>query len=113
MNLRDLLTKYRNEIGSAKDLLPDRAAKVLTELSALLGNCLDEIRVRQATYNQILLLALDSEKSAARARIRAETSLAFMELKEAKDAHEVMMEIIRGLKFYLKAKQEEFREAKY
>lgn len=102
-SIRELIKKYQSELGSTADLLPERASKVLVELSALTG----------VVYQQVLLLALDSAKSAARAKITAEPSESFQELTEAKNAQEVLKEMIRAIKFFLREKADERKESVY
>ena len=110
MTIRELITKYRNEVEKASELQPQRAAEILLELSALKSNVLEEIRKRQSTYNQALVLSLDTEKTVARAKLMSENSQAYQDLKEAVDANEVLKEITRSLKYFLREKQVEYRE---
>ena len=91
------------------DLQPDRAADLLTKLTALLGNCNDEIREADAEYASVLLKHLELEDKANRAKIRAEISPEFQRKREARDAKELTVELIRSLKYYLRSKEEEMR----
>ena len=63
MTIREIISKHQNELAKG-DLMPARAADILTELSALFGNVLDEVAVREVAYHKVLLLALETEKSA-------------------------------------------------
>lgn len=99
------------EIRDTPDLLPDRAAELLNKLTALLGNCNDAIRQADLEYSNVLLTYLDSDEAANRAKIRAETTPEFIRKREARDTKELAIELMRSLKYYLKAKQEEFRYA--
>ena len=80
-------------------------------MTALLGNCADQIREADAEYGVTLLAFLDSEKKANRARIRAEISPEYRRKQEARDTKELVQELARSLKYYLRAKQEEYRMA--
>lgn len=97
------------EIRDAVDLLPDRAAQLLTKLTALMGNCNDEIREADVEYAGVLLKHLDSEEAANRAKIRAETTPEYLRKREARDTKELVIELVRSLKYFLKAKEEEMR----
>ena len=111
--VRGMVRAIQLEIrDGATDLLPDRAAQLLVELSALLGNINDEIRIADVEYAKTLLAELEKEQAANRARIRAETTPAYLRKREARDTKELAIELIRGLKYYLKAKEEERREAR-
>lgn len=108
MTIRDLIKERQSEVSSI-DLLPDRASEILKELSSLLGNINDEIRKRDVEYNLVLLKALKSEEKASHAKIWAETTPEYIAKREARDTREVAIEMIRGLKYFLKAKEDEYR----
>lgn len=99
------------EIRDTPDLLPDRAAALLNKLSAILGNCNDAIRDADLAYSNVLLVHLEQETKANRATIRAETTPEFIRKREARDTKELALELIRSLKFYLRAKEDEWRYA--
>jgi len=71
VTVRDMVRAFQREIRETPDLLPDRAADILTQLCSLLGNCNDEIRAADAAFAAVLLQHLESEEKANRARIRA------------------------------------------
>jgi hypothetical protein len=108
MTVRDMIHAIQVEVRDT-DLQPDRAAELLNRMTALLGNINDEIRQADLEYAQRLLLFLDSEDKANRARIRAETTPEYLRKREARDIKELALEMIRGLKYYLRAKEEELR----
>jgi hypothetical protein len=99
----------QTEIRDTPDLQPGRAAELLTKLTALVGNCNDEIREADHAYAVVLLQFLDANEAANRARIRAETSMPFVRKREARDTKELVIELVRSLKYFLKAKEEEMR----
>jgi len=111
-SVREFVHVIQREIRDT-DLLPDRASALLVQLSALLGNINNEIRAADMDYAMRLLSCLDTEESANRAKIRAETSPEYMRKREARDTKELALEMIRSLKYYLRAKEEEMRLASH
>lgn len=91
------------------DLQPDRAAQLLTKLTALIGNTNDEIIVADHDYAVELLRCLETDEAANRAKIRAETSAQFKRRQEARNTKELVVELVRSLKYLLKSKEEEMR----
>lgn len=113
MTVRELVRGYQREIQQTEDLLPDRAADLLMKLTSLLGNCADEIRDADAEYGVTLLTFLDSEKKANRAKIRAEISPEYRRKQEARDTRELVVEMARSLKYFLRAKAEEMQLSRH
>jgi hypothetical protein len=107
--VRDLVRQMQIEIRDTPDLQPDRAAEILTRLTALLGNVNDEIREADAVYASVLLQLLEREEAASRAKIRAETTPEYGRKREARDVKELTIELVRSLKYFLRAKQDEMR----
>lgn len=112
MTLREQLKSYQNEI-MAGDLLPERASVILTEISALYGNILDRIKDTEMIYNKVLLGFLDEEKKANRAKIKAEISKEYQDLKDANNTEKVAIQMIRSLSKFLKAKENEYQSVRY
>ena len=110
MNIRERIQSYQSEI-LAGNLLPVRASEILTELSALLGNISEEIMQRDVAYNKVLLSYLEVEKSANRAKIKSDITPEYEAMRTARNAEKVAVEMIRSLKYLLKAQQEEFRQS--
>lgn len=113
MTVRDLVKGYQREVQQTSDLLPERAAQLLMQLSALVGNVLDEIREADSEYAVTLLHFLDTEKKANRAKIRAEISPEFRRAREARDTQKLIEELTRSLKYFLKAKETEYQMARH
>lgn len=113
MTVRALVRSYQHEILQTPDLLPDRAAELLTKLAALLGNVLDEIREADAQYAAVLLGYLEMETKANRATIRAEISPEYQRKREARDTKELAVELARSLKYFLRAKADELQLARH
>ena len=108
MTVRALIKQAQREIA-AGELLPQRAAELLTMLTALIGNVNDEVRQADMAYATVLLQQLESEERANRARIRAETTPEYLRKREARDSKELVVELIRSLKYFLKAQADEMR----
>jgi hypothetical protein len=108
VTVRSLVKSAQREIA-AGNLLPLRAAELLTQLTALLGNVAEEIREADLDYARVLLVHLESEEAANRAKIRAETTPEYQRKREARDTRELVLELIRSLKYLLKTQQEEMR----
>lgn len=111
MTTSEQVDQYRNEVHKIKELTPVRASEILVDLTALFGNINTEIRKTAMEYNQVLAIKLKQNNSVAYAKVLAEITEEFSKWKEAKDRKEELLEMIRGLKFYLKSQEQEFREA--
>lgn len=107
--VRGLVREMQREILNTADLSPDRAAELMNRLTALIGNCNDEIREADAEYAAVLFGFLESAEKANRAKIRAETSPAYQRKREARDTKELTIELVRSLKYFLRSKEEEMR----
>lgn len=108
MTIREMVRAIEKEVRDT-DLQPSRAAELLMKATALLGNCAAEIREADHDYAVVLLGHLDTDEAANRARIRAEISPEYKRKREAKDTREVVVELVRSLKYFLKAAEEEMR----
>lgn len=108
MTVRALVKAMQLEVA-AGDLVPQRAAELLTQLTALVGYVNDEIRKTDMEYASVLLRHLEGEEAANRAKIRAETTPEFLRKREARDTKELVTELIRSLKYYLRSQAEEMR----
>lgn len=107
-SVRGLVAAFQHEVRTT-DLAPSRAADLLLKLTALMGNCNEEIREADSAYAEILLMALESSEKANRARIRAETTPAYRRKREARDTKELVTELVRSLKYMLRSAEEEMR----
>ena len=91
------------------ELQPGRARELLTVLTSLIGNCNDEIRRADAEYSAHLLACLDAHEKANRARIQAEASPEYERKRVARDTKELVVELVRSLKYLLRSVEEEMR----
>lgn len=112
MTVRSRVKSAQLEIANGGELHPARAAQLLIELTALLGNCSEEIRHADAEYAAVLLRELEASEKANRATIKAETSPEYARKREARDTRELVLELIRSLKYFLRAAEEEMRLAR-
>ena len=113
MTVRDMVKAIQVEVRDrASDLSPERASELLMQLTSLIGNINDEIRVADAEYGTVLLACYSSEETVNRAKIVAETTPAYQRKRAAKDAKELALQMIGSLKYYLKSKQDEMRLAR-
>jgi len=112
MTIREIVYERQNEIKKGV-FTPTRASEILVELASILGNCNDRIRETDVAYNKELLRWLDSETKANRARIKAECSKEYLDKREARDIKELVVEIMRSLKYYLNNAEEEYGLGKY
>lgn len=108
MTIREMVKAIQVEARDT-DLQPSRAAELLPKLTALLGNCNEEIREADHAYAVVLLRFLEADEAASRAKIRAETSLEFLRKREARDTKELVLELVRSLKYQLRSAEEEMR----
>lgn len=112
MTVRSRIKAAQIEIRDGGELLPTRAAQLLMELTALLGNCAEEIRAADSAYAVVLLRELETSEKANRAKIRAETTEEYARKREARDIKELVIELVQSLKYLLRAYTEEMRLAK-
>ena len=106
--ITQIIEEFQSEV-SKDNLTPERAAEILKTMSALLGNINSEIRKRDRAYKLVLLDCYNKEAKANRAKIIAETSDEYEAAKVARDTKELVIEMIRSLKYYLKGFEEEFK----
>lgn len=93
-------------------LTPDLTRESLVKLTALLGNVSDEQRAADHEYKLVLLGCLQGDEAANRARIRAEVTPQYQRSREAKDTADLVVEMIRSCKAYLRSLDEEMRLAR-
>jgi hypothetical protein len=62
-------------------------------------------------FAKVLLQCLDSDEAASRAKIRAETTPEHERKREARDTKELVVHMIGSLKYFLKGKETEWKQA--
>ena len=108
MTIREMIRAIQVEVRDT-DVTPSRAAELLVRLTALMGNCLEEIRNADHAYSLVLLEHLEKDTAANRAKIRAETTEQYLWKREARDTKEICVELARSLKYLLRSQAEEMR----
>jgi hypothetical protein len=109
--VRERIRGIQKHLGEGA-LTPDLARESLVHLTALLGNCNDEQRHADHEYKLVLLGCLQGDEAANRARIRAEVTPQYQRSREAKDTVDLVVEMIRSCKVYLRSLDEEMRLAR-
>ena len=107
-SVREMVRAIQAEVRDT-DLSPVRASEVLMRLTALLGNVLEEIREADQEYATTLLECLSAHDKANRARIVAETSPQYRRRQEARNTRELIQEMVRSLKVFIRAQSEEMK----
>ncbi len=110
MTVREIVRSIQDELRQG-ELHPARARECLLTLTALLGSCFEEIREADQEYAVVLLCELNADGPANRAKIRASVSKEYRRKEEAKNTRELVVEMIRALKYYLRSLEEEMRLA--
>lgn len=108
MEIELKIEEIRKSVATG-DLPAGVAAEHLNELSALLGSVNSSIRLADLNYSKKLLLCLEEETKANRAKIKAEISEEYQIARRMKDIKELVIEMMRALKFYIKSKSEEYK----
>jgi hypothetical protein len=108
VTIRERIKGIQTELGKGA-LTPDLARESLVRLTALLGNVSDELRAADHEYKLVLLGCLKSNEKANRARIEAETTAQHLRAREAKDTFNLVQEMIRSCRAYLRSLDEEMR----
>lgn len=108
MTVRERVRKIQGELRDGA-LTPDLTRESLVTLTALLGNVNDEQRDADHEYKLVLLGCLQGDEAANRARIRAEVTPQYQRAREAKDTRDIVIEMIRSCKAYLRSLDEEMR----
>ena len=111
MTVRERIKGIQVELRDT-DVSPARSRDMLVELTALLGNCMEEMRKADVAYAHRLAEYLDGEQKANRARILAETSQEYDRKREAHDAHKLVLEMVRSLKAVLRSSEAEMHLAR-
>lgn len=112
MNIREIINQYRDKLRDTNTLTPEVAAKILVELSSLLGNLNEVLLERQMAFNDMKMQCLDEIKSVAKAVVKAETTKEYRDYQEVKGYIELTKEMIRGLKYYLRSSGDEYGYSK-
>lgn len=108
MSIRDRVRAIQVKLRDGATT-PATTRDALLMLTGLLGNVVDEERVSEHDYKLVLNGCLQGDEPANRARIRAEVTPQYQRLREAKDTKDLVLEMIRSCKVYLRSLDEEMR----
>lgn len=108
MTVRERIGAIQKELANGA-LTPDLARESLVRLTSLLGNVHDAQRKADHEYKLVLLGCMAGGEAANRARIRAEVSEQYQAATEMKDLANLVIEMIRSLKTYIRSLEEEQR----
>jgi len=104
-----LIEDYRRELRDT-DVDRHRAAEIRVKLSALYGNVTEQMRKTEMAYNQKYAEVLAVNDSVAKAEVLSKITPEYIEYKTARDLEKVLLEMIRSLKHYVEAKDNEWFE---
>lgn len=108
LTVRQRISRIQRELlETAKT--PETVRESLVTLTSLLGNVHDEQRDADHEFKLVLLGCLQGDEAANRARIRAEVTPQYQRAREAKDTADLVVEMIRSCKVYLRSLDEEMR----
>lgn len=111
MTIRERIKKIQLSLRDGA-LTPDMARESLVSLTALMGNVGDELRAADIDYKRVLLTCYETEQTANRAKLRADTSPEYARAREAKDTFELVRQMIVSCRAYLRSLDEEARLAR-
>lgn len=106
--LRERISSIQRELSTGA-LTPDMARENLIQLTALWGNVVDAKRHADHEYKLVLLGCMQGKKAANRARIEAECTPQYQALAELEDLADLVIEMIRSLKEFIRSLNEELR----
>lgn len=112
IKIRDIVTQIQNEVAK-EDLQPHRAAELLNQLSALIGNILDAIKLADMEYNKVLRKWYDIETKANRAKIAAEATPEYEAKQTARNTKELVLAMIASLKYFLREKEKDWQNSRF
>jgi hypothetical protein len=107
MTIRETINEYRNKIRDCSNLGPSEASKYLVELSALTGNVNEELLKVMMDYNYKKSEFLTEIKSVAKAEVKAQCTEEYRRLQEVKGYRDLIVELIRSLKYFLRSLEDE------
>ena len=106
--VRERIKDYQSEILSG-NLNPDRLSEMLLEITALIGNIGDYITDCEMSYNKVLDNFYEREETANRAKIKADISNEYKEMKQAKTIEKVAIGVERAIKYRLRVMASEWQ----
>src|SRR3990167_6635963 len=111
-NIRQMIVSRSEELRGVTELSPQRVAEILIELSSLLASLNAHIAEKKYLYNVLLDTKLTELGVASKAKISAQASLEWKEMNEVEMQKEALEETIRSGKYFLRSKEEEWRNTR-
>lgn|SRR3990167_7514711 len=111
--IREIIKEKSAELREIEKLGPAKAAEELVQLSSLLASLNTEIVETQFILNQKRSELLLEAKSVAKARLLAEGLQEWHDWFERIMQRDALLELIRALKYYLRAISDERRESAF
>lgn len=112
-SIREIIKQKSDDLRTVDTMGPTKASEELVALSSLLASLNSYIVEKHFAYNLRVQEMRRINKTAADAKIASEASNEWKEWNEATAQKEALIELIRAVKFYLKASVEESHEARY
>jgi hypothetical protein len=113
MNLREKLQAYQSRLINASTLQPDEAGRIIVELTSYMSNLNAKLLETQLAYNQKHLEIMEEVRSVAKSSLVAQTTQEWRDYQEVKGWIDVVREMIRGLKFYIRSNEDEYSLSKH
>lgn len=110
MSTPDRIAEIQAELAEGS-LSPLVAREALIQLTAYYASCSQAFTAADLLYKSVLRDCLVRHETAAQARIMAEGSSEYRQLREAQDAQRSALELIRSVKAYMRSMEEEQRLA--
>ena len=103
-----LITTWAND-----DMQAQEASEKLVKLAALLGNVGDHIVKCEREYNRKSLDLMNENEnlSMKKVELMAQNTEEYFALREAKETQKAVLETIRSLKYFLRAREGEFESS--
>lgn len=111
-SVREMIKEIQDEIRDVEPT-PTRASELVIKLSSLLGNVIDESLKADQAYNKVLNDLLDAEKTANKARIKADTTPEWVTKRQLENLEKLTIQMIRSLNKFVVMKTEELKSARY
>jgi len=111
--IRETIASKSAELRNIEKVGPIKAAEELVELSSLLSSLNSEIVEKQFIMNQKKAELLLEAKSVAKAKLLSEATIEWKNWFERIMQRDALLELIRSVKYYLRAMSDERRESAF
>ena len=108
--IRELIQEKSALLREVDKLGPTKASEELVELASLLSSLNAEIVEKHFILNQKKVELLQEAKSVSKARMLSEATIEWKEWIERVMQQKALEELIRTLKYYLRASEREYKE---